>query len=176
MSFDFGDAVGTLDAYTPPIEKAVREGNYVMKCVEVENTLTKSDKHYPLLKLKWESVEGAAWENMVISPNEFSVQKLLNLIQSLGLPAPVPGTDIDPATGKLSDEYANKILGKSAGVLVRDKTEKDNRQASPTRGQDITRPRINGYCTPDKLAGRVGATGSPSGNPVASRKDEDIPF
>lgn len=177
-SFDFG-AAAQGDAFHPAQQEIAPKGNYVFTIVEVEGVRTSSSNAYPMIKLRLECPEGVQWDNLVISPNEFSLQKVLGLIDSAGLTRPVVGTDMDPKDGALSDQYLAKLHAKKVGGIVRDETEVDNRPDSRTRGQQITRPRIKGYVKADALKG-VGPAPATAGaaNPVqaANKAAEDIPF
>lgn len=178
--FDFEAAVKG-DAFHPAQLEIAPKGNYVFTIVEVENTRTRSDNHYPMIKLKLECVEGVQWDNLVISPNDFSFAKVLGLTDSAGLDRPEPGKDLDVTDGALTDAYVDQLMGKQVGGIVRDKTEADNRQDSQTYGQDITRPRVQGYVEPSKITAQGpapsnGAAASSSVVAAADRAAEDIPF
>lgn len=162
--FDFGAAVGAdQEAYHPPERDVAPKGNYRMKIVTQENTT--SSGNYPLLKLTLESEAYVQWDNIVISPNEFSVAKLLGLVDSAGLSRPDPAKgEIDPATGKLSDAYTAKLLGREVGVIVRHQGE--------------MRPRVKGYIEAEKVAvdgPTPGATAAPQSS-SGQKAPEDIPF
>jgi hypothetical protein len=166
-TFDFGAATapdGNVDAFHPSTVEVLPAGNYVVKISELENAT--SSGGYPMLKIVLDNEQGRQWDNLVISPNEFSVAKLLGLIDSAKLPRPTVETEtIDPSNGRLADAYANLLIGKQVGVIVRD--EEDNR---PDHYGEF-RPRVRGYVDPDVLSdattGPLGgstAASSPQGN------------
>lgn len=176
-TFDFGTAATFGEAYTPPLADRLPKGNYIGRITELENAASRNGD--PMLKLKLENEQGVQWDNLVVIAGndyvELMFSKVLALLDAAGLPRPVPGTDIDTQTGRLSDEYTNKLLGRQVGFLVRD--EPDNRPDHAGESQ----PKVNGrYVKPEVLKGKTGATGAPSG--VASvtngkaNTDDDIPF
>jgi hypothetical protein len=144
--FDFGAAVGAdAQAYTPPTQDVLPSGNYIVTVTSLENTT--SSGGYPMLKLTLDNAQGRQWDNLVISPNEFSVQKLLGLIDAAGIARPDPEAgEISTQDGRLADAYASKLEGKTVGLVVRD--EEDNREDH--RGE--VRPRVKGYVPQDVIA------------------------
>jgi hypothetical protein len=173
MSFDFGAAVAgddAVEAWHPASLDVLPKGNYVLKITEVDNTRSNNSNAYPMLKLRLESAVGVQWDNVVISPSEFSVQKLLGLIDSAGLARPVPGTDIDEKDGKLSEAFASKLIGKMVGVIVRD--EEDNR---PDHIGEF-RPRVKGYRPPEEITETAPETATKAADPVRTTKAEEVPF
>ena len=159
--FDFGKQVATdseLEAWHPRLQEFLPKGNYVIRITEIENVL--SSGGYPMLKIRLESDAGYQFDNLVISPNEFSVSKLLGLIDSAKIPRPDPEKgEIDKESGKLSDAYVNKLIGREVGVIVRD--EEDNREDHVGE----YRPRVQGYVDPAIL---TAATTGPLGGSTAS--------
>ena len=141
--FDFG-AAASGDAYHPPTYNILPEGNYVATVAELDNAT--SSGGYPMLRVVLENDQGRQWDNIVISPNEFSVQKLLGFIDSAGLARPdIQKAEMSPQDGRLSDAYANQLVGKSVGLIVRD--EEDYR---PDHVGEV-RPRVKGYVSPSIL-------------------------
>jgi hypothetical protein len=178
---DFGSMMKTADAYHPPVQDVAPKGNYVFRITELDNTT--SSGGFPMLKLRLECDEGVQWDSIVISPNEFAIQKLLGLIEAAGLDRPDPAKkEIDAKTGELSDAYAQKLLGKEVGGLVRDQTARVKDENTGAYYDDPTGrqvPRIKGYQTPAKLNGHTGPMASsapPSQADAASKAAEDIPF
>src|SRR5215469_11645594 len=109
-AFDFAAAVAPdAEAFHPGTHEVLPKGNYVVKITELEKA--QSSGGYPMLKLTLESETGRQWDNIVISPNEFSVQKLLGLIDSAGVARPDPTKgEIDTSNGALTDNYVNQLL------------------------------------------------------------------
>jgi len=146
MSFDFGAAVGTdVAAYAPSMHEVLPKGNYVCTVAFIENAT--SSGGFPMLKITVENEQGRQWDNLVISPNEFSVQKLLGLIDAADVPRPDPEQgEIDAKDGRLTDAYVQRLEGKQVGVVVRD--EEDNR---PEHAGEV-RPRVKGYVAASLVA------------------------
>jgi len=168
--FDFGAAT-TEDAWHPRLQDTLPKGNWLVKVTEVENET--SSGGYPMLKITLETDLGRQWDNLVISPNEFSVGKLFGLTDSAGLPRPVPDTDMSTQDGRLTDAYVNKLIGKTVGVVVRD--EEDNREDH--KGE--FRPRVQGYVDPKLLTaattGPMGGSTSP-GNGTTGKTESKLAF
>jgi hypothetical protein len=145
-SFDFAAATAKeADAYHPPTHDVLPAGNYIVKLAEIENTT--SSGGYPMLRIKVENDQGVQWDNLVISPHEFSVAKLLGLIDAAGLERPdATKGEIDATSGKLDDGFVYRLEGKTVGVIVRD--EEDNREEYA--GQ--VRPRVKGYVSQSVLS------------------------
>jgi hypothetical protein len=144
--FDFAAVTsGDIEAYHPPTAEVLTKGNYVVKIVDLENTT--SSGGYPMLKLTLENEQGRQWDNLVISPNEFSVAKLLGLIDAAKLLRPdVAAGEMSRENGALSDAYAMQLLNRTVGLIVRD--EEDNR---PDHFGE-SRPRVKGYVDPAVLS------------------------
>jgi len=170
-TFDFGTAVkGDVEAFHPHQQDVLTKGNYVLKIIECDKST--SSGLFPMLKLRLENALGVQWDNLVISPNEFSVAKLLGLIEAAGLAPPNPDAgEINPKTGELSDAYAASLVGKDVGTIVRD--EEDNR---PEHKGEM-RPRVKGYVSPSTITGAPDTTGLPAaGSGNGKAEDDDIPF
>jgi hypothetical protein len=167
--FDFAAATkpdSEITAHHPSTMDVLQKGNYVVTISELQNT--ESSGGYPMLKLTLDNEQGRQWDNLVISPNEFSVARLLGLVDSAGLSRPdASAGEIDPATGKLDDRYVDKLLGRKVGVIVRD--EEDNR---PDHFGEV-RPRVKGYVAPDVLTdattGPLGGSTAQSNPPVVGQ-------
>jgi hypothetical protein len=158
-TFDFGAAISSdTEAYHPSTHDVLPHGNYVVKIAEIENTT--SSGGYPMLRITLENEQGRQWDNLVISPAEFSVQKLLGLIDSAEVRRPdATEGEIDTQNGRLSDAYVFMLQGKSVGVIVRD--EEDNR---PDHAGEV-RPRVKGYVRATLL---TAATTGPLGGSQSS--------
>jgi hypothetical protein len=160
-TFDFGAAVGAdTDAYHPSQYEILPKGNWLCAIEEVENET--SSGGFPMLKLVLDADEGRQWDNVVISPAEFSIAKLLGLIDATGVARPDPEKgEIDPKDGRLSTGYIGKLIGRKVGVIVRD--EEDNREDHAGEW----RPRVKGYITPEML--KTASTGALGSNSASSR-------
>jgi hypothetical protein len=157
--FDFSDGLENVEAFYPATAEVLPKGNYIVRIHELENVT--SSGGYPMLKLVLENEQGRQWDNLVISPNEFSKARLAGLINSAGIPGPSVPEDMNPQDGRLTDAYTNRLLGRSVGLIVRD--EEDNR---PEHAGEW-RPRVRGYVKPDVLAAS-GSTGPLGGSASAS--------
>jgi hypothetical protein len=171
--FNFGDAAKSTEAYHPGTAEVLPKGNYLVTVTDVENTT--SSGSYPMLKLTVENDQGRQWDNLVISPNEFSVQKLMGLIDSAGLSRPdATKGEIDPSNGRLSDAYAYQLRNKQVGVIVRD--EEDNR---PDHFGEV-RPRVKGYVDPEVLTaattGPLGGSTATTSTPQNGTDQSDLAF
>jgi hypothetical protein len=164
--FDFGAHVADAEAFHPATVEALPKGNYICKITDLENT--SSSGGYPMLKITLENESGRQWDNLVISPNEFSVAKLLGLIDAAKLPRPdVAKGEIDPQTGALSEPYAHLLRGQEVGVIVRD--EEDNREDHVGEW----RPRVRGYVDPGVLT--PATTGPMGGSQAGSQTQNSKP-
>jgi hypothetical protein len=143
--FDFSAAVSAeAEAYHPSTTEILPKGNYVVKIIEIDNAT--SSGGYPMIKLTLENELGRQWDNIVISPNEFSVAKLMGLVDACGMKRPNPANgEIDTDNGRLSDVFVYAMLNRTVGIVVRD--EEDNREDH----QGEFRPRIKGYIAPSVL-------------------------
>ena len=170
MSFDFEQAFGQGEAFQPSPRVLLGKGGHVVKITAVENTT--SSGLYPMLKLKMENADGYQRDNLVISPKAFSVAKVTGLILSAGLPRPQAGVDFDPSDGRLSDEYAAKLVGKTVGIV--NVMEEDREEKGKWW------PRVKGYCDPaqvntDTPADTAGLP-QPGANDSSDNFEPDIPF
>ena len=170
--FDFAQATQDSEVFHPPTQDTLPAGNYVVKITEVTNTT--SSGGYPMLKITVDNDQGRQWDNVVISPNQFSVDKLGGLFESAGVSWPPDFTkgEMDSDTGRLDDAYAYQLEGRTVGVIVRD--EEDNR---PEHAGEF-RARVKGYVKADVLTdnttGPLGGTQSsspPAATPTAYSND-----
>jgi len=163
-TFDFAAATQG-EAWHPRTQDILKAGNYVVRITEIENT--ESSGGFPMLKITVEQDMGRQWDNLVISPNEFSVSKLMGLIDSTGVERPNPDTgEIDKDTGRLSDAFVNSMVGREVGIIVRD--EEDNR--SDHRGE--FRARVQGYVQASVLtAATTGPLGGSTSTNSAPKQD-----
>jgi len=171
-SFDFASAVGG-DAYHPPTHPALPKGNYIVTVSELRNET--SSGGFPMLKVTLENNEGRQWDNIVISPNEFSIQKLNGFIDSAGVARPdVQKGEMSASDGRLSDTYVDQLAGKTVGIVVRD--EEDNR---PDHAGEI-RARVQGYVNPsilkDATTGPLGGQSTNGPTQTQGAQQGDLAF
>jgi hypothetical protein len=141
--------------WAPRTQDVLVKGNYVTKITAIENAT--SSGNYPLLRISLECPEGVQWDNLVISPADFSVAKLKGLIVAAKVAPPsAENGEINAQDGRLSDGYIGKLIGRQVGTIVRD--EEDNRPDK--RGQ--FRPRVQGYVPPEAITNPGAMASSPA--------------
>jgi hypothetical protein len=165
-NFDFASAVKTGEVFNPSLDEILPKGNYVGRITQCDKGT--SSGGYPQLELKLETEQGTSRDWLVISPNEFSVGRLLGLLDGCGLSRPSPEAgEINAQTGELSDVFVSKILGREVGWIVRDEPDREGR----------LRPRVRGYCKPEMIK-HAGPAVLPPGSPSSgnSQQEQNLAF
>jgi hypothetical protein len=151
------------------------DGNHVCTILEIDATQT-SRGGYPMIEVKVGNERGDIRDWLVIS-DQHTFGKFTSLVLAAGIPTdgyPQPERDFDPSDGRPKQEYAQRLLGRKVGVVVRD--EPDNRNPGQTR------PAVKGYKLPGEITDDMPADtrGLPTASaPSASRPDHEddrVPF
>lgn len=149
MSFTFNPDE-SWDAGTQLLPK----GDHVCEIREIQAGQSTSSGGYPMVVVRVGNEAGELKDWLVISsPATFG--KFTALVLAAGIPEadwPKPDQDFDSSTGRIKQEYADKLQGRKVGVVVRE----DYDNSTPPK----LRPEVAGYTDPTKINGAGPTAGS----------------
>ena len=169
MSFSF-DPNETWDVSTSQL---LPKGNHVCEIRAVEAGPNTSTGGHPMVMVRVGNDAGEIRDWLVISsPATFG--KFTALVLAAGVPEaewPKPGEDFNAESGRVGQAYADKLVGRKVGVVVRE----DYDNSDPPK----LRPEVAGYVLPAKITDDMPAdsTGLPNVPSSQSQPNRDrVPF
>jgi len=152
-------------------------GNHVCEIVAIEAGERTSSGDNPEIEVKVANDQGDIRDWIRIVPprgqKKGTFGQFIALVLAAGVPEadwPKPGEDFDGNTGRVTQKYADKLLGRKVGVVVRPRQDKPDQVE------------VKGYVLPSEITDDMPAdsrglpnvpVGAGAGN---SNVDDDIPF
>jgi len=178
MSFDFENAFGSGEAFHPSTRERFPVGPNVGTIKEIDGSGSTSNFN-PTIDVRIENGAKHIKDRLIISPKEFSVAKVVGLVEAAGVRRPT-GADVDATSGRLSQEYLNLFVGKQVGFVVF--LEDDYQGEVDERTGKVKQwDRVRGYVPPSAVSTDevpIDTRGLPEANSFAAATvaDDDIPF
>ena len=180
MSFNFNPD----EAWEVGTSTLLQRGNHVTEITEIDARQTSSGG-YPMIEVKTANDDGDI-RNWIVISDAKTFGKFTSLVLAAGVPEadyPQPGIDFDIENGRVTQEYAQKLLGRKVGTVVRDEEDK--------RNPGTMRPAVAGYVLTSAITDDVpiDTRGLPpvparepqpqtsmAGSAMGSAADKKIPF
>jgi len=166
-----GSVFETAEAWDVSTGTILPKGNHVVVIDDAQDNT--SSGGYPELDLWMSNSDGTCRDWLVITEN--SIGKIAALADAVGVERPKEG-EFDPETLRLSADWIRKLVGKKAGIVVREEDDARNPGQKRTRVAGYVDPAMFGSDVTPAAEATGGALFQPPGGSPQSAVDDDIPF
>lgn len=174
MGFDFENAFGQGEAFHPSTKQRFEVGPNVGTITEINGEGT-STNGFPQIDVVLENGPKRIKDRLTISPKEFSVAKVVGLVEAAGVRRPT-SDDVNATDGRLSAAYLKLFEGKQVGFVVFDEEDRAG-EVDDRTGKVKMWARVRGYVPAEVVGAEVpidtAGLATDNSSPV---EDDDIPF